>query len=180
MTYVVLLSVILLIALFSTYTVIEKNRKKAEALKKHLFNERVKIVTDNYKKQLSYFSEAKLLRPKHVPAMQAIASNFFVVQAHNDSNLILMEACLDNLSSVLASEMAKAHVTGNKDELAERVLHFATELPSGRGFNKIFYEEQLPALVFTLKSPDILPSPEEDLQDPEPSEVHNDDKEAIH
>ena len=178
MTYVVLLSVILLIALFSTYTVIEKNRKKAEALKKQLFNERVKIVTDNYKKQLSYFSEAKLLRPKHLPAMQAIANNFFVVQAHNDNNLILMEACLDNLSNVLASEMAKTHVTGNKDELAERILNFATELPSGRGFNKIFYEEQLPALVFTLKSPDILPSAEDESQEPV-SNALNDDKEAV-
>ena len=156
MTYVVLLCVILLIAVFATYTVVENNRKKAEAFKKQQFNDRVKYITESYKKQLSLYAEAKLIRPKHIPMMQAIVNNFFVVQSHTESNLILMEACIENLTNVLASEMAKCHVTGNKDQLAERMLNFVSELPTGRDFNKIFYEQLLPALVIGLKSPNVL------------------------
>ncbi|ATC95259.1 hypothetical protein [Pseudoalteromonas tunicata] len=156
MTYIVFLCVILLIAVFATYTVVENNRKKAEAFKKQQFNDRVKYVTENYKKQISLYAEAKLIRPKHVPMMQAVVNNFFVVQPHSESNLILMEVCLENLTNVLASEMAKSHVTGNKDQLAERILNFVSELPTGRDFNKIFYEQLLPGLVTSLKSADVL------------------------
>ncbi|TGE81193.1 hypothetical protein C7Y70_12315 [Pseudoalteromonas sp. KS88] len=156
MTYVVFFAILLLITLLGTYLVIENNRRNAREAEKKLFNNRVAEVTSNLKGKLNYFSEAHILRPKYIPRLQVIASNFFVVQPHSDENLLYLERIVESFISTVNSELTKSFVTGERDKLAEQLSLFVAELPyAGIEYNRDFYYEILPSLIKTLESPDI-------------------------
>ena len=162
MTYVVFFALLLLITLLGSYLVIENNRRKALAAKKKLFNTRVNEVNANLKSKLNEYYEAKIIRPKYIPRLQVIVSNFFVVQAHNDENLLYLERIIESLISTINSELAKTYVTGERDALAQRLDFFVTELPSaGLAYNKTFYHELLPSMIKVLSTSELSANPDD-------------------
>ncbi len=76
MTYIVFFALLLLITLLASYLIVENNRKKAIEAKKKLFNARVSQVNTRLKLKLNELLDAKLIRPKYLPRIQAIVSNF--------------------------------------------------------------------------------------------------------
>ncbi|MFK3865673.1 hypothetical protein [Pseudoalteromonas rhizosphaerae] len=170
MTYVVFFALLLLITLLGSYLMIENNRRKALEAQKKLFNNRVKEVTQQLKIKLNEYCDAKIIRPKYIPRIQVIASNFFVVQPHTDENLLYLERINESLISTISSELAKTYVTGERDALAERLDFFVAELPiAGVAYNKTFYHELLPSMIKVLRTDDLSANPEDYVKplDPE-------------
>jgi hypothetical protein len=166
MTYIVFFTIVLLIVLLGVFLSIESSKKKAEQLKKQVFTDRQNQANTHFKEQIAQYVEAKILRPKHSQNLNAVASNFFVVQAHNEDNLTILEATLENLTSSLNTELAKTNITGDKEIIANNILTFINELPrSARDYNNTFYAQILPALIVSLQTPDL--SFEETTEDDE-------------
>ncbi|KZN46039.1 hypothetical protein N482_13330 [Pseudoalteromonas luteoviolacea NCIMB 1942] len=135
--------------------VIENNRQKARDAEKRIFNERVKDITGLYKRKISEYVDCKLIRPKHTPKFNAIVSNFFVVQPHNDENLDRLEKVSELLLMQIGSELNKCRNNDSLELLSEQLFLFAAELPStGIAYNKAFYTEVLPALISRIQTPD--------------------------
>lgn len=156
MTYIVFFTIILLIALLGFFLSIESSKKKAELLKKQMFTDRQNQAIAHFKEQISQYVEAKILRPKHSQNLNAIVSNFFVVQAHNEDNLTILETTIESLITSLNSELAKTNISGNKESIANNILTFINELPrSARDYNNMFYTQILPALIVSLQTPDL-------------------------
>ncbi|RZM73177.1 hypothetical protein [Pseudoalteromonas rubra] len=155
MSYVVFVSITLLITILGVYVVIENNRKKAREAEKRVFNERLKEISSHFKSKISEFVSYKLIRPKHAPQFNAIVGNFFVVQAHNDENLEALERVTDHLLATIGNELNKCRENGNMELLADQLFMFVSELPSaGIAYNKAFYSEILPALISRIQTPD--------------------------
>ena len=164
MVFVVILTLILLITLLGVYMVIERNREKAREAQRRMFNARVKQVQQRFQSHLHEYEEARILRPKHVPQLNAICSNFFVVQGHNEDNLTYLEYISERVLQTLDSELAKSYVRNDIDTLAERIQYFISELPTrGIEFNAAFYHDILPTLLTQLTSSDL--SDHEQLKD---------------
>ncbi|MBQ4799837.1 hypothetical protein J8L73_11970 [Pseudoalteromonas sp. MMG006] len=156
MTYVVFFALLLLITLLASYLKIESNRKKAIEAKKKLFNERVSQVNARLKTKLNELLDAKVIRPKYIPRIQAILSNFFVVQPHTDENLQQLEDIADLLISTLTNELIKINQTNFIQSLIDNVQHFVSELPQqGILYNKQFYTNKLPTLISNIKTEDF-------------------------
>ncbi|WP_342366029.1 hypothetical protein [Pseudoalteromonas sp. S16_S37] len=169
MSYIVFFTLLLLITLLGVYVVIENNRKKAREAQKKIFNARLKEVTDNFKAKTAEYVDAKILRPKYAPKINAIVGNFFVVQAHTEANLNQLEKISEQFTRVVGTELGKSRITGNKDQLAEQLQYFVAELPSsGIAYNKDFYHEILPALIALIKTSDV------------PLDTLNNDEDAEH
>ena len=153
MTYVVIFALLLLITLLGAYIRVENNRKKALEIKKKQFNERVTHVNTRLKTKLNNLLEAKIIRPKYVAQIQAIVSNFFVVQPHTEENLQHLEDINDSLISTLSIEFQKAVLNENTQALQDNIQYFVSELPQqGILFNKAFYQEILPSLILQIKT----------------------------
>ncbi|MCF6442547.1 hypothetical protein L1077_24260 [Pseudoalteromonas luteoviolacea] len=181
MTYIVFVSIVLLITILGVYMVIENNRQKARDAEKKIFNERVKDITSLYKRKIAEYVDCKLIRPKHAPKFNAIVGNFFVVQAHNEENLARLERVSEHLLSQVGSELNKCRSNDTVDLLTEQLFLFAAELPSaGIAYNKNFYTEILPALISRIQTPDsyeaIQPEAEPEVGT-EPEAVSNDSSE---
>ncbi|WP_410007615.1 hypothetical protein [Pseudoalteromonas holothuriae] len=171
MNYIVFVTLLLLITLLGVYLVIENNRKKAREAKKKVFNDRLKEITDHFKFKTAEYVDAKILRPKYAPKINSIVSNFFVVQPHTEENLSQLELISEQFTRAVGTELGKAHITGNKELLAEQLQYFVAELPSsGIAYNKGFYYEILPALITLIKTPDV---PDAILQENEAQEEKN-------
>ena len=162
MTYVVFFALLLLITLLGSYLIIENNRRKAVEAKKKLYNNRVKDVSQQLKIKLNEYCDAKIIRPKYVPRMQLITSNFFVVQPHTDENLLYLERICESLINTVSSELAKTYVTGERDALVEQLDLFVSELPiAGVAYNKTFYHELLPSMIKVLCTEDLSANPDD-------------------
>ncbi|MBQ4846924.1 hypothetical protein [Pseudoalteromonas sp. MMG005] len=159
MSYIVFSTLVLLITLLGVYVVIENNRKKARDAEKKIFNDRLKNITSQFKSRTAEFVDAKALRPKYSPKINAIVGNFFVVQPHTEENLDQLERVAEQFVMSVVFELNKCRETGNIDLLADQLQYFVAELPSsGIAFNKEFYHEILPALIVMIKTPDQGPS----------------------
>jgi len=164
MTYVVIFALLLLITLLGAYIKVENNRKKALEAKKKLFNDRVAHVNNRLKSKLNNLLEAKVIRPKYVGQIQAIVSNFFVVQPHTEDNLQHLEDLNENLVSTLYSELQKALQSDNIQPLQDSIQYFVSELPQqGILYNKAFYHEILPSLIVQIKT-ETPANPSESLE----------------
>jgi len=153
MTYVVFFALLLLITLLYSYLKIESNRKKAIEARKKLFNERVLHVNTRLKAKLNDLLDAKIIRPKYVPRIQAIVNNFFVVQSHTDENLQQLEDTADLLINTLSNELIKTNQTNIIQPLIDNIQYFVSELPQqGILYNKNFYINTLPPLIALLKT----------------------------
>ncbi|MEM5511795.1 hypothetical protein WNY79_02720 [Pseudoalteromonas sp. AS84] len=153
MTYVVFFALLLLITLLATYLKVESNRKKAIEARKKLFNERVSHVNTRLKTKLNDLLDAKIIRPKYVPRIQAIVNNFFVVQSHTDENLQQLEDTADLLINTLSNELIKTNQTNIIQPLIDNIQYFVSELPQqGILYNKNFYINTLPPLIALLKT----------------------------
>ncbi|WP_166420677.1 hypothetical protein [Pseudoalteromonas sp. Z1A8] len=156
MTYVVFFALLLLITLLYSYLKIESNRKKAIEARKKLFNERVLHVNIRLKAKLNELLDAKIIRPKYISRIQAVVSNFFVVQSHTDENLQQLEDTADLLINTLSSELIKTNQTDIIQPLIDNIQYFVSELPQqGILYNKSFYLNTLPPLIALLKTEDI-------------------------
>ncbi|RJE75851.1 hypothetical protein BGP78_16020 [Pseudoalteromonas sp. MSK9-3] len=159
MSYIVFSTLVLLITLLGVYVVIENNRKKAREAEKKVFNDRLKKITSQFKSKTAEFVEAKALRPKYSPKVNAIVGNFFVVQAHTEENLDQLERIAEQFIYCVVSELNKCRENGNLDLLSDQLQYFVAELPtSGISYNKEFYQEILPALIIMIKTPDQGPN----------------------
>ncbi|KAF7774018.1 hypothetical protein PCIT_a0393 [Pseudoalteromonas citrea] len=159
MSYIVFFTLVLLITLLGVYVVIENNRKKAREAEKKMFNDRLKKITSQFKSKTSEFVEAKALRPKYSPKVNAIVGNFFVVQAHTEENLDQLERIAEQFIYCVISELNKCRENGNLDLLSDQLQYFVAELPtSGISYNKEFYQEILPALIVMIKTPEQGPN----------------------
>ncbi|MFC3034574.1 hypothetical protein ACFOEE_18900 [Pseudoalteromonas fenneropenaei] len=155
MNVIVLVTVFLLITILGVYLVVENNRRKAIEAEKRAYNERVRELHRHFKARLAEFAEARIVRPKYLPKLQAIISNFFVVQPHNEENLLHLEKVTDLFLATVTNELKKCQVTGRFDELAEQMQYFVAELPNtGIAFNRAFYHEILPALIVVIRTSD--------------------------
>ena len=153
MTYVVFFALLLLITLLATYLKVESNRKKAIEARKKLFNERVSHVNTRLKTKLNELLDAKIIRPKYIPRIQAIVNNFFVVQPHTDENLQQLEDIADLLINTLSNELIKTNQTNIIQPLIDNIQYFVSELPQqGILYNKNFYINTLPPLIALLKT----------------------------
>jgi hypothetical protein len=151
MTYIVFVTILLLITLLGSYLVVENNRKKAIEAKKKLFNDRVAQTHTRLKIKLNELLEAKVIRPKYIQRFQAIVGNFFVVQAHTEENLQKLEAISSLLINTLSAELIKVYQNDDRQAFADRIQYFVAELPQqGILYNKSFYHDILPALITTL------------------------------
>ncbi|MCF6435133.1 hypothetical protein [Pseudoalteromonas sp. MMG022] len=177
MSYIVFFTLLLLITLLGVYVVIENNRKKAREAEKKIFNNRLKEITTHFKQRTAEYVDAKILRPKYAPKINAIVGNFFVVQAHTEANLTQLEVVSELFTRTVGTELGKCRVTGNTELLAEQLQYFVAELPSnGIAYNKDFYYEILPALITLIKTPDVpmnLEIDEEPLEDSAQSDNDN-------
>ena len=176
MTYVVIFALLLLITLLGAYIRVENNRKKALETKKKQFNERVAQVSTRLKAKLNSLLEAKIIRPKYVAQIQAIVTNFFVVQPHTDENLQHLEDISDSLVSTLSIEFQKALQSENAQALQDNIQYFVSELPQqGILYNKAFYHEIFPSLMVQIKT-DTPVNPSESLEntDETPSDESTD------
>ncbi|PCK33299.1 hypothetical protein [Pseudoalteromonas piscicida] len=183
MAYVVFFTLALLITILSVYLVIENNRRKAREAEKKALNERLKVITTHFKAKVTEFVDAKILRPKYAPPINAIVGNFFVVQSHTEENLTQLEKVSELFIHSVTNELNKCRLNGNIDLLAEQMQYFVAELPSaGIAYNRTFYHEILPALIARIQTPDtpaIQPDEEADgEQEPsaEPQEQQNQQK----
>ena len=157
MTYVVFLALLLSITLLGSYLLIESNRKKTIEAKKKLFNERVASTQSRLKIKLNELLDAKVISAKHLPRIQAVVSNFFVVQPHTDENLVKLESLCDQLINILTEELIKTYKNNNSQAFADSTQYFIAELPAqGILYNKNFYQEVLPTLILKLKTEDII------------------------
>lgn len=157
MTYVVFFALLLLITLLYSYLKIESNRKKAIEARKKLFNERVSHVNTRLKAKLNDLLDAKIIRPKYVPRIQAIVNNFFVVQSHTDENLQQLEDTADLLINTLSNELIKTNQTNIIQPLIDNIQYFVSELPQqGILYNKSFYINTLPPLIALLKTEESI------------------------
>ncbi|MCG9769758.1 hypothetical protein L1D59_14255 [Pseudoalteromonas piscicida] len=155
MAYVVFFTLALLITILSVYLVIENNRRKAREAEKKAFNDRLKGISSNFKLKVAEFVEAKILRPKYAPQINAIVGNFFVVQAHSEENLAQLEKVSELFIYSVTNELNKCRSNGNMDLLAEQLQYFVAELPTaGIAYNRDFYREMLPALIARIQTPD--------------------------
>ncbi|ASD67380.1 hypothetical protein [Pseudoalteromonas piscicida] len=155
MAYVVFFTLALLITILSVYLVIENNRRKAREAEKKAFNDRLKVISSNFKLKVAEFVEAKILRPKYAPQLNAIVGNFFVVQAHSEENLAQLEKVSELFIYSVTNELNKCRSNGNLDLLAEQLQYFVAELPTaGIAYNRDFYREMLPALIARIQTPD--------------------------
>ncbi|CAM4333731.1 MULTISPECIES: hypothetical protein [Pseudoalteromonas] len=155
MAYVVFFTLALLITILSVYLVIENNRRKAREAEKKAFNDRLKVISSNFKLKVAEFVEAKILRPKYAPQINAIVGNFFVVQAHSEENLAQLEKVSELFIYSVTNELNKCRSNGNMDLLAEQLQYFVAELPTaGIAYNRDFYREMLPALIARIQTPD--------------------------
>ncbi|QZO14150.1 hypothetical protein [Pseudoalteromonas piscicida] len=155
MAYVVFFTLALLITILSVYLVIENNRRKAREAEKKAFNDRLKVISSNFKLKVTEFVEAKILRPKYAPQINAIVGNFFVVQAHSEENLAQLEKVSELFIYSVTNELNKCRSNGNMDLLAEQLQYFVAELPTaGIAYNRDFYREMLPALIARIQTPD--------------------------
>ncbi|MBQ4835351.1 hypothetical protein [Pseudoalteromonas luteoviolacea] len=181
MSYIVFVSIVLLITILGVYMVIENNRQKARDAEKKIFNERVKDISSLYKRKIAEYVDCKLIRPKHAPKFNAIVSNFFVVQSHNEENLARLEKVSEHLLSQIGSELNKCRSNDNVELLSEQLFLFAAELPSaGIAYNKNFYVEILPALISRIQTPDTHEKIEHEVEvdSDEKIESNNDDEHA--
>lgn len=184
MAYVVFFTLVLLITILSVYLVIENNRRKAREAEKRAFNERVKEITNHFKSKVSEYVAAKILRPKYAPQVNAIVSNFFVVQAHNEDNLEQLERVSDQFTHCVTAELIKCQQNGNIDLLEEQLQYFIAELPSaGIAYNRDFYREILPALIARIQTPDTpaMTSDSGDVEEDKlaaPDDSNGEDKKA--
>ncbi|MCG9760003.1 MULTISPECIES: hypothetical protein [Pseudoalteromonas] len=171
MAYVVFFTLALLITILSVYLVIENNRRKAREAEKKAFNDRLKVISSNFKLKVTEFVEAKILRPKYAPQINAIVSNFFVVQAHSEENLAQLEKVSELFIYSVTSELNKCRSNGNIDLLAEQLQYFVAELPTaGIAYNRDFYHEMLPALIARIQTPD-MPAQQQDEENIDSSEL---------
>ncbi|MGA4606134.1 hypothetical protein [Pseudoalteromonas maricaloris] len=155
MAYVVFFTLALLITILSVYLVIENNRRKAREAEKKAFNDRLKVISSNFKLKVTEFVEVKILRPKYAPQINAIVGNFFVVQAHSEENLAQLEKVSELFIYSVTNELNKCRSNGNTDLLAEQLQYFVAELPTaGIAYNRDFYREMLPALIARIQTPD--------------------------
>ncbi|ODB41099.1 hypothetical protein BB427_11445 [Pseudoalteromonas sp. BMB] len=155
MAYVVFFTLALLITILSVYLVIENNRRKAREAEKKAFNDRLKVISSNFKLKVTEFVEVKILRPKYAPQINAIVGNFFVVQAHSEENLAQLEKVSELFIYSVTNELNKCRSNGNMDLLAEQLQYFVAELPTaGIAYNRDFYREMLPALIARIQTPD--------------------------
>lgn len=170
MAYVVFFTLALLITILSVYLVIENNRRKAREAEKKAFNDRLKVISSNFKLKVAEFVEAKILRPKYAPQINAIVGNFFVVQAHSEENLAQLEKVSELFTYSVTNELNKCRSNGNMDLLAEQLQYFVAELPTaGIAYNRDFYREMLPALIARIQTPDTpaIQQDEDALDSPE-------------
>ena len=157
MTYVVFFALLLLITLLATYLKVESNRKKAIEARKKLFNERVSHVNTRLKTKLNELLDAKIIRPKYIPRIQAIVNNFFVVQPHTDENLQQLEDIADLLINTLSNELIKTNQTNIIQPLIDNIQYFVSELPQqGILYNKSFYINVLPPLIALIITEDTV------------------------
>ncbi|WP_213608489.1 hypothetical protein [Pseudoalteromonas sp.] len=157
MNYVVFLALLLLITLLASYLLIESNRKKTIEAKKKLFNERLVNTQSRLKLKLSELLDAKIINPKYIPRIQAVVSNFFVVQPHTDENLNKLEALCNSLINILNEELIKTYQNNNAQAFADTTDYFISQLPAqGILYNKYFYQEVLPSLILKLKTDDTI------------------------
>ncbi|WP_440055781.1 hypothetical protein ACSLBF_06430 [Pseudoalteromonas sp. T1lg65] len=165
MGYVVFFTLALLITLLAVYLVIESNRRKAIEAEKKAFNKRLKEITSHFKVKVAEFVDAKILRPKYAPQINAIVSNFFVVQAHNQENLDQLERVSEQFLHKVSAELNKCRALKTTDLLAEQLQYFVAELPSsGIAYNRDFYREILPALIARIQTPDLELPVEDEIE----------------
>lgn len=166
MTTLVLVTLILLIVLLGVYVTIENNRKKAREAEKRAFNERVKEINAHFKEKLVELVDAKIVRPKYMPKLQAITSNFFVVQHHTEENLTHLERVSEQFLAAVGKELQKCMANNlDVDLLATQMQYFVAELPSqGIGYNKTFYNEIYPALLLLLQIPESTATQSEQME----------------
>ncbi len=113
------------------------------------------MISSNFKLKVTEFVEAKILRPKYAPQINAIVGNFFVVQAHSEENLAQLEKVSELFIYSVTNELNKCRSNGNMDLLAEQLQYFVAELPTaGIAYNRDFYREMLPALIARIQTPD--------------------------
>ncbi|WP_405601014.1 MULTISPECIES: hypothetical protein [unclassified Pseudoalteromonas] len=175
MTYVVFFTFLLLITLLGSYLVVEKNRRIAIEAKKKLFNDRVSKTSLRLKLKLNDLLEAKVIRPKYVPKIQAIVNNFFVVQGHTDENLQKLESITDLLINILSHELSKTYETSSSSTFADNIQYFVSELPpQGILYNKVFYTETLPSLIILLRTAELAEPSENNM----PQQISNEEQSA--
>jgi hypothetical protein len=175
-SYIVFFTLILLITLLGVYVVIENNRKKAREAEKKIFNDRLKEITTHFKIRTQEYVDAKILRPKYAPKINAIVSNFFVVQAHTEQNLNQLEQVSAQFTRTVGAELGKCHDVGRLDLLAEQLQYFVAELPTaGIAYNKDFYYEILPALITLIKTPDLPAELQQEDSDADSEESSEED-----
>ncbi|WP_033017592.1 hypothetical protein, partial [Pseudoalteromonas sp. BSi20652] len=115
--------------------------------------ERVSHANNRVKLKLNELLDAKIIRPKYNPRIQAVVSNFFVVQPHTDENLQRLEDAVDSLVNTLSSELIKTNQTDLIQPLIDNIEYFVSELPQqGILYNKSFYTNTLPPLIALLKT----------------------------
>ncbi|MFY8272719.1 hypothetical protein AAEU32_01040 [Pseudoalteromonas sp. SSDWG2] len=156
MALVVILTLILLIALLGLYIIVERNREKAREAQRRAFNNRVKAIQQRFSAVISDYASARILRPKNTTTINAICSNFFVVQNKTPEKLEYLEYITDRVINTLQSEFTKADARQDIEGLTQRMQRFVQDIPHrGIEFNQTFYQEILPSLLTSLTTPEL-------------------------
>lgn len=172
MTWVVILSILLLITTLAVYKVIDKERQQRLALEKQYNNERITNVSQSLKLNLQEYIALELLTPKQLAALLAITNNFFVVQPRNEQNITYLEFISAELMASFATAQQHAALNNQEAQLEEKINDFINELPTkGVDYNYGFYHDYLPVLLLALTAQNPSPSHEEEIdQDQESNE----------
>lgn len=167
MLYVVgvILAVIILFIIGVSYSQVQDNKKQEE--KQMSLNEQVRQIQNSFREQANKLSNEGLVTPQVRHKYTSIASNFFVFQSINESNLLYLQSLTDMFSTL----MEVINNTAESEELINHLEETANKIPAqARDFTAHFYANVAPRLISELmKNIEAL------NQDPEEEGVNTED-----
>lgn len=147
MLYVVgaILTVIILFIIGVSYSQMQDSKKQEE--KQSSLNEQVRQIQNSFREQASKLSNEGLVTPQVRHKYTSIASNFFVFQSINESNLIYLQSLTDMFSTL----MEVINNTPESEELINHLEQTAHKIPAqARDFTAHFYANVAPKLIAEL------------------------------
>ena len=175
MLYVVgvILTVIILFIIGVSYSQVQDSKKQEE--KQMSLNEQVRQIQNSFREQANKLSNEGLVTPQVRHKYTSIASNFFVFQSINESNLLYLQSLTDMFSTL----MEVINNTAESEELINYLEETASKIPSqARDFTAHFYANQAPRLISELmKNIEAIGQDPEEEEEVKEGETQNGEEE---
>lgn len=137
--------------LFIAYFYRKKARKQEIEQTKVDFSKQVQSIKKDYKVNLEVLKSKNTLTGKQVEGLWLIASNFFVFQPVSAESIARLKKISEMIVVAIKTKQDSVLTEDEQTALTRLIDRMLKELPtSGSGFNKAFYEQQLPSVINTF------------------------------